>query len=103
MKYIIILLLLVSCSQPVTFEIRSGSSYVKEADITQNGKLLNFGKLPLEVTADDNDEIQAEFEAHATNFAGNHPECNCEKISINLYRCVQTKKVDGKDWVIAKK
>ena len=102
MKYLIILLLLAGCGSQVKFEVDSGSKYVTEADITQNGELLAFGKLPLDVTADDNEEIMAEFEAHATNFASNHPQCDCEKIQTNLYRCTQRKRVNGKDWVIAK-
>jgi len=102
MKYLIVLFLFASCSQPVNFEVRSGSKYVTEADVYQDGALLNYGKLPFDVVADDNDEIEAKFEAHATNFASNHPECDCKKVTTNLYRCVQRKRVNGKDWVIAK-
>ena len=102
MKYLLFLLLLAGCGQQVIFEVSSGSKYVTEADVYQNGTLLNYGKLPFEVVAQDNDEIEARFEANATNFASNHPECDCKKIQTNLYRCVQTKRVNGKDWVIAK-
>jgi len=102
MKYLIVLLvvLMASCD-PVKFEVRSGSSFVTNAVVIGNGIILNQGELPFDVSIEKREVIQASFEAHATNFTINHQECDCEKVNQSLYRCTQTKEVDGEDWVIA--
>jgi len=108
--FLIMIVLLMNCNidnpstvtnEYVRFSVLSGTSYVKEAKIYNEQYIIQYGALPMSIAAEQNDSITAYFEVHASNFAINHPECNCIIAGADYYQCTQGHIVDGKDWYIA--
>ncbi len=115
MKYLLLLsLLLFGCdtSSPVEpvepdlaqFTISTGNQYVinEVFKIRNETSIIDLGKLPLTIKAEVGETVVASFEAHVSNFAINHPQCDCEQIASDYYKCTESKVVDGVDWEVVK-
>ena len=63
--------------------------------------MIDYGVLPIKVLAIVNDTVTVHFEAHVSNWGSNHPECDCVQINSTLYKCTQSKIVDGSDFEVA--
>lgn len=88
----------------VQFTISAGNQHIlnEEFKIRNETSLIDIGKPPLTIKAEMGETIITSFEAHVTNFAINYPQCDCEQITSNYYKCTESRVVDGVDWEVAK-
>ena len=104
MKQLILFLIILAGCQEYTFKVYTNNRHIKSEEIVikdENGT-IEMGVLPLIVTAEKNDVLIAEFEAHVSNFGDNYPQCNCKHISTTYFKCAENFNVNGRDWEIAK-
>jgi len=110
MKHILIILLLfVFCDkavepETVQFDVVAGNRWLEGVDVKifNGGSLLDYGELPLAITANVGEVLVAHFEVYVSNFNVNYPQCDCEEIEYRHYKCTESKVVDGNDWEVAK-
>lgn len=114
MKHLIyILFFLVFCkesdtflpvNEDVDFQIYAGSKYIEDERIVVKNKLyvIGDGFLPMSLRCVYGELLVAEFEAKVSNFSSNHPQCDCELIAYNHYKCTEEFIVNGEDWELAK-
>jgi hypothetical protein len=111
-QLILILLFFLFCGSPsdttapelVRFNAVAGSKYIEneEVKIYHDLTLKTFGKLPLPLEAYTGDILTAHFEARVSNFPINHPQCDCEELAYNHYKCTEDFEVTGNEWEVAK-
>lgn len=98
---LLIVIFLASCSE-VSFDITTDHPRLKEIEfsIYKDGDYHDKDFLPYFMTAKKNDVVSVKYDIHVTNWSSNHPECECERIAYNHFRCVQEYVVDGNDFVV---
>jgi len=104
MKKLLILLVIVlaSCNE-VSFDIITDHPKLKdiEFNIYRDGVYQDTDFLPYYMTAiKKNDVVSVKYDIRVSNWPYNHPECECEKLGENYFRCIQEYVVDGNDFVV---
>lgn len=88
--------------ETISFLAEAGTTFIEDIEVQVYNKLfvLRIGELPFTLTAHEGDTLTAYFEVDVSNFAINHPQCDCE-VNGYYHKCTEDFIVNGETWKIA--